>query len=212
MIRINDKTEKDYKADFIHWECTVPEPQSERVTVPLRDGFIDLTSMLSDEIKYNSRQITIGLELRSLRGEWPLYWSQMMRDIHGKEVEVSRSDDPNYYYIGVAAVGPIEEHGATAGVTITVEAQPFKRTIHFVDQTSYTLSGDRNITITNKYMRGYPTFECSATGMTAKLNGITWSLPQGEIEPFGMYFSKGDNVLTLHGAGTMQIAWRGGLL
>lgn len=212
MIRINGKTEKDYCADFIHWECSAPEPQAEIATVPLRDGYINLTSMLSDEIKFNSRQIIIGLELRSLRGEWPLYWSQILRDIHGQTVEVSRSDDPNYYYIGTASVGSLEEHGATAGVTITVDAQPFKRTVHYIDSMDLTLSGDTDVTIQNQYMRAYPTFDAESAGMTVKLNGETWTLPVGESEPNGMYFSFGDNVLTLHGGGRMRISWKGGAL
>lgn len=212
MIYLNRKTEADYNANYIHWECTVPEAQAENVTIPLRDGFLNLTPMLSSEIHYNSRTITIGLELRSFRAEWATYWSQLIRDLHGKEVKISRSEDPNYYYIGTAAVGPIEDHGSTAGVTITVEAQPFKRTEAFVDNRNISVSGTTTYTVHNQFMRGYPIWKASASGMTVTLNGETWVLPQGESEAFGMYFSEGDNVLTLKGSGTLGLRWRGGLL
>lgn len=212
MIYLNGKTEADYRANYIHWASTVPAPQSETVTVPLRDGFVDLTPMLSDEIHYNSRTLTIGLELRSLRGEWPMYWSQIMRDLHGQEVKVSRSEEPEYFYIGTASVGPIEDHRATAGVTITVTAQPFKRTEAYVGNTTLTLSGNQTYVVKNEYMRGYPEFVASASGMTVTLNGETWTLPQGESEAYGMYFSEGENELTLTGSGTLRIRWRGGLL
>ena len=210
MIYLNGKTEADYNANYIHWECTVPEPQKEEVTIPQRDGF--LTLMLSDEIHYNSRKITIGLELRSFRSEWATYWSQLMRDLHGKEVKISRSEDPNYFYIGTASVGPIQDHKSTAGVTITVEAQPFKRTEAFVGQDSISVSGTKTYTVHNQYMRGYPLLRASASGMTVTLNGETWNIPQTESDLFGMHFSEGDNVLTLKGSGTVKMRWRGGLL
>lgn len=212
MILINGKTETDYNANFIHWECTAPEPQLELATVPQRDGKINLTPTLSDEIHFDSRTLTIELELRSLRGEWPMYWSRMLRDLHGQEVTVARSDDPNWFYVGIASVGALEEHGATAGVTITVEAQPFKRSANFVEVIDVTVAGDETYTIDNIYMRGYPVFEASAAGMTVSLNGDTWTLPVGESEAYGMYFSEGENELAFHGTGTVRISWRGGIL
>ena len=210
MIYLNGKTEVDYNANFIHFAITAPEPQIESVTIPLRDGFVDLP--LSDEIHYSSRTITIDLELRSLRGEWPMYWSRILRDLHGQEVTVARSDDPNWFYVGIASVGALEEHGATAGVTITVEAQPFKRSANYIEIVDLTVAGDETCTINNIYMRGYPVFEASAAGMTVSLNGDTWTLPVGESEAYGMYFSEGENELAFHGTGTVRISWRGGIL
>lgn len=211
MIYLNGKTEVDYNANFIHWEVTAPEPQQELVTVPLRDGMINLTPMLTDEIHYNSRTLTIGLELRSLRGEWPMYWSRILRDLHGQEVTVARSDDPNWYYVGIASVGKLEEHGATAGVTITVEAQPFKRSANYIEVVDLTVSGPTSYTVDNIYMRGYPEFDCSAA-MTVTLGSDTWVLPIGESTAYGMYFSEGENELEFDGTGTVQMKWRGGIL
>lgn len=212
MIYLNGKTEKAYNADFIHWECTAPEPKLETAEIPLRDGFIDLTSMLSDVPYFGPRTLTIGLELRSLRGEWPMYWSQLLADLHGKEVTVSRSDDPNWFWIGSAVVSELEEHGATAGVTITVTAQPFKRTQANFDVEEITMSGEQSVTINVPFMRGYPEFETSTTGFTVTAFGETWTLPSGVSTCNGLVLLTGDNTLTIHGSGTIRIRWRGGML
>ena len=90
-----------------------------------------------------------------------MYWSQILEDLHGQEVEVIRSDDPNWFWIGTAEVGALEEHGTTAGVTITVTAQPFKRSRAFRELQRITMSGDQTLTINVETMRGYPEFECS---------------------------------------------------
>ncbi len=212
MIYLNGKTEKAYNADFIHWECSAPAAKLEKVTVPLRDGEINLSAMLSDVIYYEPRTITIGLELRSLRGEWPMYWSQILEDLHGQEVEVIRSDDPNWFWIGTAEVGVLEEHGATAGVTITVTAQPFKRSRAFRELQRITMSGDKTLTINVETMRGYPEFECSNSSFSVTASGETWGLPAGKSEANGLIFVKGDNTITIHGAGTIIVRWRGGQL
>lgn len=212
MITINGKTEKDYNANYIHWECSAPTPKIETASVPLRDGVINLTAMLSDEVFYEARTITIGLELRGLRMDWPAYYSAILRDFHGKDVEVQRSEDPNWFWIGWASVGPLEDHGASAGVTITVTAQPYKRSDQYIEVVTLTLSGDSTYTIKNPYMRGYPVFTASAADMTVTYEGETWTLPQGESEAYGLYFRNGNNALALHGSGTLTIAWRGGLL
>lgn len=212
MININGKTEKTYNANYIHWECTAPVPKQELVTVPLRDGYINLTSMLSPEVHYDPRTLTIGLELRSLREDWPMYWSQILKDLHGQEVTVARSEDPNWFWIGTASVGPLEDHGATAGVTITVNAQPFKRTAAWKHAESVNLSGDVTIDINVPYLRGYPEFECSTANNTVTYEGETWTLPAGVSTVNGLYFSVGENELALHGSGTVKVRYRGGTL
>ena len=211
-ITINGKTEANYLANFIHFAVSAPEPQLERVVVPLRDSFVNLTPMLSSERHYNSRTITIGLELRSFRADWPLYWSQIMEDCHGKEVTIAWSGDPDYYYKGIAQVGALEDHGSTAGVTITVEAQPFKRTVAKEERTTLTIAGTTVYTASCTFMRGYPSFDCSTSGMTVELNGETWTLPSGSSEAYGMFFTKGQNVLTFGGSGTIVLDWEGGSL
>lgn len=211
-ITIGGKTESTYNANFIHFEISAPEPQMERVVVPLRDGFVNLTPTLSSERHFNSRTIKIGLELRSYRSDWPLYWSKMMKDLHGQEVTVTWSGDPNYYYKGVAQVGPLEDHGSTAGVTITVDAQPFKRTSTSAGAFTASVSGPTATTVACTYMRGYPEFICSTSGITVTLNGETWTLPAGTSEAYGMYFTEGNNVLTFDGSGTIVVSWEGGSL
>ena len=114
MIYLNGKTEKDYNANYIHWECTAPEPKLDPVEVPMRDGLIYCNEMLSSRIFFKARTITAKMELRGLRGEWPIVYSQILQDLHGKEVEVERSEDPGWIWTGHAVVGPLEEHGASA--------------------------------------------------------------------------------------------------
>ena len=212
MVYLNGKNEKDYCANYIHWECTVPTVQEEKVVIPLRDGYVSLTTSLSPVLKYNSRTIKIDLELRSFPSEWPMYHSQLLRDLHGQEVKVARSEDPDYFYVGIASVGDLQPHGATAGVSIIIDAQPFKRTEAWVEDTAFTVSGAYTHSIDNEFMRGYPVFDCATTGVTVTLGGETWTLPVGESEAYGMVLPEGQSDLVFAGSGSVDFRWRGGLL
>lgn len=212
MVYLNGKTEIDYKSNFIHKEIAPAAAKLEPVEIPLRDGYLDGSQFLSRVVYYESRKIIIGLEFRSDRWEWELYRSQLFEDMHGREVRVEFDDDPNWYWVGIADVGNLEDHGMTAGITITVNAQPFKRRKAWTNIDVVTLSGDTNVTIENPYMRGYLEFECSDSGTTVGYAGETWSLPPGVSTAYGLFLLRGDNELQLHGTGTVRIRYRGATL
>ena len=213
MIYLSGKTEYDYKSNFIHWDVTPPELDQEIIEVPLRDGFINATRFLSDRPVYKSRTITIGLEQRGLREEWPAYYSRMLQDLHGRDVVIARSEEPEYYWLGVASVGPQEDHGASAGVTITVTAQPFKRHREkrpVVSQMAVTGTATINVNVDD--MRGYPTFNVSGTDMRISVNGETWALPDGESTAYGLELLQGSTEITVTGNGTISMEYEGGSL
>ena len=213
MISINGKTESAYSANFIHWEVSSPEPRTEIVEVPLRDGFVDLARQLSGSIFYGTRTITIGLELRGLRSTWWNNYSLLLNEIHGQSVEVIRDDDPDWYWTGVASVGALEDHGASAGVTIEVTAQPFKRSVLtevLYNQTA--ISGDLLVSYDNDYMRAYPIFTPSAAGMTVTMGDESWTLPLGRSTAYGLFLIEGTSEFTIHGSGTITVEIEGGSL
>lgn len=213
-VLINGKTEANYLANFIHKEIEAPEPKLEFVEIPLRDGHINASAFLSDHVFYGPRKIVIGMELRSLRKDWPLYWSQLLDDLHGREVMVEFSDDPGWVWSGTAIVGSIEDHGASAGVTIEVTAQPFKVQREKTEFWSGTITtaSDYSAEIPIDYMRAYPIFTTSAAGVTVTYNGETWTLPQGESTCYGLVLARGTNELTFHGAADVAIDYKGGQL
>lgn len=213
MILINGKTAADYNANYIHKEIQPPTPRQEWVEVPLRDGAINAAKYLSDRTYFMTREIKIGFELRGPRGTWPLLWSQLLADFHGKEVKIVFPDDASFFWEGTATVGPLVDNGATAGVTITVTAQPFKRTLgHVVVVRSGSVNGNKTYTFNVRHMRAFPTFETSAAGFTVQYGDETWTLPQGTSTAYGLTLLEGENQLKIHGSGTITIKYQGGAL
>ena len=212
MVSLNNHSNKDYVCDYIHKEIQSPELKRSTVEIPLRDGVIDVTKFLTSTPFYGNRQIVVDWELRAIREDWPYYHMAIMRDLHGQEVELVFDEDPEYAWIGVASVGMLQDHGATAGIRITVDAQPFKRRRNSETIFTETVSGDKNVTFQVSDMRAYPSFTASAAGMTVTYDGETYTLPVGTSNIYGLYFTEGSHTLALHGSGTIGMTYRGGML
>lgn len=214
MIYLGTKNETNYGCDYIHFDDTPPEPKIEIAEVPLRDGYVDLTAMLSPMRRYSSRTLHIGLELRGLRSTWMSNYQALLADVHGQELKISRTEDANWFYIGYCTVGALEDHGASAGITIEVMAQPFKRSATVRATQSATLNGGTSTkTFSVTDMRGYLEFTTTSTNMTVTYSGRTWTLASGtNTDCNGLILPSGSNSITLKGNGSVTVNLRGGTL
>lgn len=220
MVTINGHTPAEYSAFHTHTVIAPPEPKIQEVEIPLTDGTVNVSELLSPVVHYSTRTITIELECNALRGLWPGIYSQLMSDIHGQKVNVIFNDDPDYYWTGVAKVTGMEESKATAVFSIEVNAQPFKRevtasqtaSVSIVDitATGYTTS----VTIATD--RAYPTFTTTVAGVYVQIDdGPKTLLKSGTSEPIGMAITSGTHTLKFSGgtaASTVNISLRGAIL
>ena len=61
-----------------------PEPQLNKVDVPMRDGSIDLTESLTDDIKFKDRTITLNFTVTD-KATWTAKVSEIQNYLHGKQ-------------------------------------------------------------------------------------------------------------------------------
>ena len=82
--------------DWTLCECKLSAPQYRRsvVTVPGRDGVLDLSDVLTGEVHYDMRKLTIRLENSSGSRENRMGWiSFMVNSLDGTEQEIELPDD-----------------------------------------------------------------------------------------------------------------------
>lgn len=213
MFELNGHLPDDYGCFHIHTEIAPPEPRREMLEVPLRDGAINTSALLSDTVHYATREIVLGLESAAVRAEWPLIEAALMRDFHGQAVQLVLDNDPDWYWEGYAAVEQMEDLRGSAGWTIRVTAQPFKRGRMEKKIDPITLTGTQTTyTIHVDALRAYPTFTTSTTGILLEYKGVTYTLPSGASTVYGLFFTQGDNVIKLTGPGNIEIKYREGTL
>ena len=212
MFVINGHTPDEWGAIHIHTEIASPDPRLEMLEVPLRDGAINTSALLSNTIHYNTREIVLGLEIMQLREMWPLCYSAILKALHGQAVELSLDNDQEYYWEGFATVEPLDDHGATAGITIRVQAQPFKKTKTWKIGPTVTITTSETETVEVNAMRAYPEFEASTSGIVMSYDSVSYTLPVGKSTVYGLVFVEGENDLAFTGPGVVEIRYKEGKL
>lgn len=210
MFEMNGHLPDEYGCFHIHTEVAPPEPRIEMLEIPLRDGALNTSAILSDVVHYSTREIVLGLETPALRSEWPLIREALMRDFHGQAVQLTIDTEPTWYWEGYAVVEQMTDNGGSAGWTIRVTAQPFKRSKSETRLNDVFSTGEHTIHIDT--WRAYPTFTASTDTLSLEYKGVTHALPEGDSTIYGLFFTRGDNVITLTGNGTIQIRYREGAL
>lgn len=107
-----------------------PRPQVKMIEVPGSDTVIDLTGTLTGSVKYGIRHGKFEFFVIDGRHKWPAVYSAIMNELHGKRVQITMDDDPNYYYVGRVAVDEWESDQASATIVLTAEVEPYKRARH----------------------------------------------------------------------------------
>ena len=81
-----------------------PKPQTKSVAVPMRDGSIDLTEAVTNEVKFNDRTITMTFSVIDPINTWSAKVSEIQNYIHGKRLKIILDKDCAFYYIGRVSV------------------------------------------------------------------------------------------------------------
>lgn len=143
----NYHTNKTYGMWLASKSIESPEPYTTSVAIPYRDGSIDVTDKLSDEIKYKNRKITIKLLCNRAKADWPNLYTNIANDLHGKKKYIVFDDDMNFYYYGRITVSDSSVDGLKAWVTLEIDAEPYKWRMPYYGETSTTTDPDTGETI-----------------------------------------------------------------
>lgn len=204
-----------------------PEPKLEEVDVIGADGVIDLSEVLNDDIKYKTRKLQFTFTV--LKGN--KYWASTVADVanylHGKKLRIQMDFDPAYYYTGRCKINSFKTSKRLCTITIDAECEPYRLDINgngekwlwdtfsfqngFIRVNAVTVNGSLQVNLQNQRKIVSPTFTCS-TAMTVTFDGVTYNLPKGKTQVFGIRLQYGTNYVTFKGNGTVKIEYQRGAL
>lgn len=204
----------------------LPSVQTKSIAIPLRDGDLDLTNVLSDKIHYGNRQITMNMN--SIAPFPTGKMSDVANLLHGKKVHIVFDDDAYYYYVGRLDLSSFKENRLGGIYTIKADCQPFKYTVQtsaedwlwdpfdfedgyindfkdivVVSSETYTLIADEQLTYAQVTTDAPITISYKNKSVSCSVG--TTTLYEFEFEP-------GENVITITGSATVTITYRGARL
>lgn len=205
-----------------------PVPKTNNVSVPLMDGTIDLTEILTDDIKFEDRNLKFTFSVVDKRKSLAEKISEIENYIHGKRMKIVCDDDPAFYYIGRVSVDNWNSDSRVGKLVVNCTVEPFKYDIlssavdwewdifdfdqGIINETGELIvDGTRTITLICRRKRMFPIFTASAA-MTVKFDGVTYNLPAGSNKIYDIFLCEGENELTFTGNGTVSIDYIGGSL
>lgn len=227
-VKIGEKhTYDDFGLILSSKVISPPTVQTKLVTVPLRDGAIDLTEAVSDVPRYNDRIITMTFSVLDPMNTWTDKVSEIQNYMHGKRLNIIFDDDLAFYYVGRVMVDKWSSNKNIGTLVIKAEVEPFKYTVEQIavdwkaDVVNFKgsinssgdllLNGSITVDLICRHKRMLPVITVSAP-MTMTCCGITYNLVAGSQKVQGMVWVEGTNEITFTGSGTISIKYTGGSL
>lgn len=197
------------------------------VDIPGGDGKLDFSNSLTGDTKYDNRTITIELAKRKNESCYNEY-SKVQNALHGKNMKIILSNDPNFYYLGKVKVKDFDRYALLQSITIECDVEPYKYDVTssnedwlwdpfsfedgIINETKdLVVDGELEVIIYGRRKRVVPKFTCE-NPLQLIFNGETYNLSAGTSYSPDIEICEGENTFKFIGSGTVTIEYRGGSL
>jgi len=107
-----------------------PTISTKYVEIPGANGMLDLTTYLTGNPVYGQRQGSISFLVDNDHESWETLRAKIANALHGRDVCMILSDDPDYYYRGRCTVGNWESGANNSTVNFSYQLDPFKYVVN----------------------------------------------------------------------------------
>ena len=198
----------DYGQIVAPYAIPVPEPQTNFVEIPGRDGALDLSEAFGT-VRYADRIIPLTLYARA---PFDTLISAFAADVHGRRMNVIFDRDPTYYYDARVTVEDVERHAGYCELSLECRAKPYKLE-HFETAITVLPTGSATVTLTNTRMPVVPTIAVSAEmTLVFAIAGVSYSisLAAGSHVMPSLVLTEGDTEIGITGTGRITFTYRKG--
>lgn len=204
----------------------LPSVQTKSVAIPLRDGDLDLTNVLSNRVHYGNRKIKMNLNCVSdYPGE---KMSDVANKLHGQKVHIIFDDDLYYFYNGRLDMSSFQENRKGGEYTIEANCEPFKLTVQssaddwlwdpFDFEEGYinelkdiVVTTSKEVVLIADEQLSYASITTNAQ-VTVIYGTKSVVCASGTTTLYDFEFEPGENTITITGNATITITYRGARL
>ena len=203
-----------------------PSVKTKSVSIPLRDGDLDLTTVLSNRVHYGNRKIKLNMNNVS---EIPTEkMSDVANKLHGQKMHIIFDDDTYYFYNGRLNMSSFKENRRGGEYVIEADCDPFKYTVQssaedwlwdpFDFEEGYinelkdiVVTTSKTVTLIADEQLSFATITTSAQ-VTVTYGSKSVVCAAGSTTLYDFEFEPGENIITITGNATITIAYRGARL
>ncbi len=200
----------DYGLIVAPYAIPMPEPQTNFVEIPGRDGALDLSEAFGT-VRYADRVIELTLYALA---PFDTLISAFAADIHGRRMNVIFDRDPTFYYDARITIEDVERHWGYCELSLECRAKPYKLE-QFETAITVLPTGSATVTLTNMRMPVVPLITVSAEmALAFTIDGKDYSvtLPAGTHTVPSLALMEGDTKIEITGTGRVTFTYRKGAL
>ena len=200
----------DYGLTVAPYVIPMPEPQTNFVEIPGRDGALDLSEAFG-AVRYADRVIELTLYARA---PFDTLISTFAADVHGQRMNVIFDRDPTFYYDARITIEDVERHWGYCELSLECRAKPYKLE-QFETAITVLPTGSVTVTLANTRMPVVPSITVSAEmALTFTIDGKDYSvtLPAGTHTVPSLVLMEGDTKIEITGTGRVTFTYRKGAL
>lgn len=190
---------------------TPATPKTSFLTVPGRDGTLDLTEA-NGCVRYNDRVFSFTFVVAP--GDTMAFDDRataVSNALNGVRCNITLDRDPAYYWLGRCEVSNLTRSRSGAQIVVKATVQPYKLKQNTTVVSVALSSTPKSIVLKNNRMAVNPTIECTE-GAVVTFGGNDYTLAAGTHKILDIRLTEGKNLLTASGTGTMTITWQEGAL
>lgn len=185
-----------------------PTPKTNYVSIEGRDGDLDLTTSLTGDVKYENIDYSLEFYLKDKRIDWETTLLDLATYLHGKKMNLTFSDDPDWYYVGRYTLNELENDRNVGSITIDCNLEPYR--LKNVE-TIKSITGTGTLTLPNTRKWVMPTIT-SSESMEFTFEGKSFVV-NGTLQSPDLILKEGDNSIEVtSGSGTLTATYREGKL
>ena len=199
------------------WELSAAQYRSQIVTVPGRDGDLDLSTALTDGTpRYGNRTLTATLERSDgTRQEREAAINTMVNWLDGWRLDIRVPDDEGHYLTGRVRVARLYNDPAHAAVSVTAICDPWR---YSNNETVVRLTAGADAQparLTNSGRRSVvPSIQITGDEASIHLvyGGYSWVLGAGVYQLPDLVVPQGGIAITYSGTGVVSFTYREAVL
>ena len=201
---------KDWNIVLTKTEIPPPKPKTMSIDITGADGLIDLTEVLTNDVKYASREVKLTFEVMN-DSQYYSITSEISKYLHGKKVTFVLNDDENYYYTGRAIINSWECVRRKGVIVISIITDPYKYEV--IERIiNVTLNNEsKDVILINGRKHICPILDVTGS-VSLTWEGITYTLSEGKQQVLRFVLNEDKNLVSLSGTGTVKITYRRGEL
>lgn len=181
-----------------------PTPKTNYVSIEGRDGDLDLTASLTGDIKYENISYSLEFILKNERAAWEDTLLELSTYLHGKKMNLTFSEDPNWYYVGRFSLNNVESDRNVGLLIIDCVLEPYR---YKKTETTKTRTGVGTLDLPNTRKWVMPTITSTAS-MEFTFEGKKFVV-NGTLQSPDIILKEGNNTIEVtSGTGTLTVTYR----